>query len=323
LILSSFPFLLSPFRLHRRLASAQADGEQGLRALVERSERDIEDRISQHERTLALSDLRRQADVEGYEARQNDSAERADAEAEERHARKQSVQLAINLAEEERFRRVAEAERERLAALSEEGTERAANQRAVSAAVEEERKRRVMNNPLGSPFARPGHAEPLSEEALEEENRRASALLADAAATAERRARMAEAAAADRVSSLEESTERKLNKTQAVLLTEAERSRRLQEDEDAHLEEERVRRHNVAAASVLEAREQAERVSRAQHDATEGADADERERVANRIKAVELVEAERQAQIVDTPNREAAAAAKTAAAAAAVKAGKA
>ncbi len=190
-----------------------------------------------------------------------------------------------------------QAERDRVASKVEESEERTANQRTAAEAVEAERRRRLLENPLGSPFARPGHHEQLSEEALEEENRRASSLLADAAAAAEKRVRVQEKLEQERIANLEEKSERKLNQTHAVLLTEAERQRRLAEDADAHEEEEKTRRHNVQAVNVAERREQADRITTAARETAEARQNDEQERVANQLKAVQLTEEERAAQI--------------------------
>ena len=88
--------------VQQKLASAQEDGERGLRSLADRSAREAEAEADKSERAVALGDLRRQADLEASEARAVAANERADQAAEQKHARKASVNIAINLAEEER-----------------------------------------------------------------------------------------------------------------------------------------------------------------------------------------------------------------------------
>lgn len=288
--------------MHQKLADAQVDGEKSLRTTADRGAREVEEHNNQLERTLALADLRRAADAEQHESRAKALNDRADNEAEERHARKASVNLAITLAEEERFRRIAEQEREKLAVESEEVAERNANQRAASAAVEEERRRRLLNNPLGSPFARPGHAGELTDEQLEEEQRRAAILLADSAAASEQSARVHETAEEHRLASKEEAVERRLNQQHVRLLTETERARRMEEDEAAKLEEDRERRANISKARSLAEREQNDRISAAQHSSVENEEAEAQERLSNRLRALEMSEQERQAQIA-TPKK--------------------
>jgi len=102
---------------------------------------------------------------------------------------------------------------------------------------------------------------------------------------------------------LEEQSERKLNQTQAVLLSENERARRMAEAGEATEEEERLRRHNVQQVAVAERREQAERITHADKEAAAARQENEAERAANQLKAVTLKEDERLAQIEAAANK--------------------
>lgn len=290
-------FLLGWCRLQQKLADAQEDGERGLRSLAERSARDQEAASSKSEQSAAFSDLRRQADLEARESKTLATNDRADKEAEEARLRKSNVN-AVNAAEaEEQFRRIAESEREKLAAEGEEIAERTANQRAADAAAEEERRRRVNENPLGSPLAFSGHKAPQDPEALAEENRRAASLLADAAAQAEKDSRAREIADEATLNNKEEKLERKLNQQHVAILTEGERARRIEEAEEGQDDAAKERRLNAAAADLAVQREQNERVSEAERARLAANNADEQERISNQLKAVELTEQERQHQI--------------------------
>lgn len=161
-----------------------------MRSATERFERDLEDLETRTESRRIFEETKRNMKLEHDDADVERKLEQDDTLEEEAHQRHESIQLAITLAESERLRRIGETEREQLENLSEELAERHANQRTAGQLVEEERRRRMLENPAGSPFAKPGDTSNYTEDQLDELNRKAASLLADHMAQEEKARRI-------------------------------------------------------------------------------------------------------------------------------------
>jgi hypothetical protein len=201
-----------------RLADAQADGERSLRSSSARTTFELESHTDQSERRLALGDARRAVDLDSHTARELHLNEELDNVASERRERSKSISLVVQLAEEERIRRVGEFAHESLESRVEELNDRHASARLASDGAEAERARRLFSNPHGpSPFSLPNEhpVTPRTEEQLESEHRRAASLLADSAAQGERTRQVHERVDDDALNSVTEALERTLNQQHA------------------------------------------------------------------------------------------------------------
>lgn len=285
----------------QQLADAQIDGEKALRTTSERLQKDLEELEARKAGLQALDEARRAIHTEAQAQATDRSLDQADALAQEKHERRASIQLAVRLAEEERQRRVGEFEHERLNVLAEELDERHANQRQASSAVEGERARRMFDNPLGSPFARPGTngSRQFTDEQLDEEMRRAASLVADQAAKEEKARRLHESYDEETLVHRAEQLDRTLAQQSVRLATEDERQRRILEAEANTTEEEASRRRAIALAKAAVQAEQDSRISAVQRERGETDLQTAQARTDAQLKAIEWTEQERQAQIAN------------------------